>query len=562
MRRSHGLSDQAAGGMFLMMLMQKAMLEVVVVVVVAGGGLAASEFYPIAPEDEITVLQDTYEPRVGLPSKIKGTGGPLGGRDTPQIMNADLLYSSSSIGDLDLSFNEVVTSRSSVSTPPAHDSLANWTRLKGIFTNMKSILTKINEAGTEPGHVPISVLDQILKVEDYFVMAEIFYNSLDPELHEHFKQLYDRFMQFLFRNPLLRTIQLPDMRAIKEELFPLLLIKVGHLFHQQAITFVHEVDFVFEMMKSSGFKNEEIYLIFELLGLSSMLEEEEHPVKTWTAKSKQARDISDQFSSNIGFRRDSHGGYGYSDGGYGYPDGGYGYSDGGYGHSDGYGGSGSPSGYGGGYHSGGYGGYGGYMQYMPKVDPFVILAGLTFLTLCSYLTYLVVSSKTSKRSLSEFPHSLDLSDLPDLLALVEDAHNFYSYDALNQDPDDPTQSLSLAFNNLWRSYKRGPESGICVRRFLCQQLHNLPYLLGPEMSFMQLSVSSLAQTLGVTEAARTADQINKNKWLRGISNCYASCSILPNTPECPCPQSVTSREEEEDGVYVHRKRTRVTAEPK
>lgn len=313
---------------------------------------------------------------------------------------------------------------SSSSAPPPDDSLTHWRRLKGIFANMKSILTRLYEAETESGHVPIAALDKMEAVGDSILMVKSFYKSLDPELRQYLLRRLEGFWGDLTEgNPLLRIVNLPNITEATETLVPQMLIKLGHFLHHQAMTFVDELDFVLELMKSSGFTEDEIYFIFQLLGLPQ------------TSEPRQARESNSQFGSNIGFRRDSRGGYGYSGGGYGQSGGGYGqsgsgngqlgggygYSGGGYGHSVGYGGGSSASGSG---YSGG-GGYGGYMQYMPKHDPFVILAGLAFLTLCSYVTYLILSSIHTKRSLPELPLSLDLSDVPVLVTMVEQAQQLY-----------------------------------------------------------------------------------------------------------------------------------------
>lgn len=59
-----------------------------------------------------------------------------------------------------------------------------------------------------------------------------------------------------------------------------------------------------------------------------------------------------------------------------------------------------------------------------------------------------------------------------------------------QELTDVTEALSLAFNNLWKSYRMEPESGACVRRYLCQHLLDpgLPHLLRSDEVFRYLNV--------------------------------------------------------------------------
>ncbi|XP_071535206.1 uncharacterized protein [Panulirus ornatus] len=477
-------------------------------------------------------------------------------------------------GDSGVPFHDKDTYASSSNTvkssPPIDDSLAHWRRLKGIFANMKSILASLYGAETGSGRILLAAFDKMEAVGDAILMINTFYKSLDPELLQYLHRRVGCVWGDLTEgNPLLGRLTLPNITEARETFVPQMLAKLGHFLHHQAMTFVDELDFILELMKASGFTEEEIYFIFHLLDLPK------------TSEARQAREDSSQFVSNVGFRRDSHGGYGYVAGGYGQSGGGYGHLGGGYGQSGGgYGHLGGGYGHlGEGYgHSVGYGtasrasgtgysgsgGYGGYMQYTPKHDPFVVLAGLAFLTLCSYVTYLILSSIHTKRSLAELPMALDLSDVPALVAVVEEAQQVYS--PSDQGSTGVSKALSLAYNDLWKSYRKEPESGACVRQYLCQKLFlpGLPHLQPPDEAFWSLNVLSLAQVLGVTGAARSADQlyIGRLQGHRGPSaTCRRStpqCNDLGSDTSATMPvMSITDEDTASDG-----QRFKVTAEPK
>lgn len=288
---------------------------------------------------------------------------------------------------------------------------------------MESILEKLYEGEIRSGHVPLHVIPKMMLVGDVIYGAKTVYGRLDPDLVDWVRKKLNSGVLRRFTKPLGEILTLPDVQELVDDLVTSFVVGTGRFLHHQAMTFAHELEFVTELMLSSGFEVEEVSVVLKLLGLppfpreiersSGEPPEEPAPVEAAVDGSRR-RSRDRRFSAN---RRNS--GYDYPADGYGYQ-GGY---SGGYGASGGYGGGYSADGYGGGY-GGGYsadgygGGYGGgYMQDMSKIDPLVILGGLAFLTLCSYVTFLVLSSKTRKRSVPDL--SLDLSDLPNVNLILE-----------------------------------------------------------------------------------------------------------------------------------------------
>lgn len=276
---------------------------------------------------------------------------------------------------------------------------------------MESILEKLYEGEIRSGHVPLHLIPKMMLVGDAVYGAKTIYKRVDPDLVDLVREKLSSGFLRRFKEPLGEILTVPDVQEIVDDLVTRFVVETGHFLHHQAMTFAHELEFVTELMLSSGFEKEEISVVLKLLGLPPFPREiegyseepplDDSPVEAAVDGSRR-RSRDRRFNSN---RRNSE---------YDYPAGGYGYQGG---YSGGYGGGYSADGYGGGYDAGGYGGYGGYMQDMSKIDPFVILGGLAFLTLCSYVTFLVLSSKTRKRSVPDL--SLDLSDLPNLNLIFE-----------------------------------------------------------------------------------------------------------------------------------------------
>ncbi|KAK3872981.1 hypothetical protein Pcinc_022003 [Petrolisthes cinctipes] len=344
--------------------------------------------------------------------------------------------------------------------------LVNWHRIKGIVSNMKSILSKLYVDDDDDTDVPLSFFDKMFTLGDYFSLAIDIYSSLDPSLKDYLNFIYSKVKEEVRKShPLLSQAiaKLPDYDEVWGKVMPWVLVQTGHILHYQALTFINELDFVEELLASSGFLPEEVRFIFELLDLPSppggQMQEE-------ARKSRQIQDRQDRYHLDTGVRRD--GGYGHS-GGYG-DYGGYSHS-GVHGHlgGAGYGGLGSASGSGyGGYGGHSAGGYGGYMQKV-RHDPFVILAGLAFLTLCSYATFLFLSSKSSKRSTSEYHLTLDLSDIPDIHDQMDKLRDTYS--SSQESEGDSVDDLPETLNGLWRWFSDTTKTGGgmgCVQRFLCQ----------------------------------------------------------------------------------------------
>lgn len=273
---------------------------------------------------------------------------------------------------------------------------------------MESILEKLYEGEINSGYVPLSVIPKMMLIGDAVYGTKTIFKRLDPDLVEFLTQRLNSGFVGKYTKPLGEILTLLDARKVVDGLVSNFVVQTGHFLHYQAMTFANELEFVTELMLSSGFEQEEVSIVFKLLGLPSPPQEMASPLVEPPLDDPRRRSRDRRFSTN---RKNSE---------YDYPMGGYGYSggySGGYEGNGGYGGGYSADGYGGGHDTGGYGGYGGYMQDMSKLDPFVILGGLAFLTLCSYVTFLVLSSKTRKRSVPDL--SLDLSDLPNVNLVLE-----------------------------------------------------------------------------------------------------------------------------------------------
>lgn len=251
----------------------------------------------------------------------------------------------------------------------------HWVRIKSIFGNMKSILEQMYPSGGSD-KMSFSVFDKAIAFGDQMHLLGLMRDTFDGELLAFLMRKWEDVQDNLFNSyPLLKVLISSNTRDIGTNLLMALVRQVGHVLHNQAFTHISELDFVTELMRSSGFKDEEIYEVFKLLDLP-----------TYTVENNEALAQESRQASFGSYTLDKSGGYGHSGGGGGYGGGGYG------------------------------GGYG----YMQSFDPFVLLAGLAFATFLAYLIYRLLSSTTAarRREVPDISLALDLSDLPGVVGNI------------------------------------------------------------------------------------------------------------------------------------------------
>lgn len=255
-------------------------------------------------------------------------------------------------------------------------SLANqdhWTRLKSILGNMRGILEREFTVGNDDNKLTFGIIDRIIafgdKMDILKRLNKTFNNGLLKYLTHKWMDISENIVN---SSPVLKTILSSTSENLSNNLFLPLLGGVGHFFQSSALKHLEDLNFVTELMRSSGFQDIEISEVFKLLDLNgtSLVDEDDLLV--------EGRHYSKGFMEKSG---------------------GYGHSDGGYGHG------------GGGYMSHGGGGY-----MMQTIDPFVLLAGLAFATFLAFLLFRLLSQTTGKRrSVPDMSLNLDLSDMPEVM---------------------------------------------------------------------------------------------------------------------------------------------------
>ena len=216
-----------------------------------------------------------------------------------------------------------------------------WDRLKVILGNLKSILRDMNGDNIVGMNEVFDTIDKVINFGDKINVVGLVKNSFDPELLEFLEIRWNNTKNdFISSYPLVNSLVANTNSAFPKMILVELIRKVAGFLKNQAFLHLHEADFVINIMKSSGFKLDEIKEVFYLLDLSPPELKEDNVM---------FEDEGRSYSSNSR----------YSD---------YDISrTGGYGHS---------------------GGHGGYM--MAQMDPFVLLAGLAFATFAAYLIYRLV----------------------------------------------------------------------------------------------------------------------------------------------------------------------------
>ncbi|KAG7162962.1 hypothetical protein Hamer_G001993 [Homarus americanus] len=348
-----------------------------------------------------------------------------------------------------------------------------WARIKGIFGNMKSILEQMYPPETKNEKFSFSFFDKAIALGDKVHFLNQMQGTFDHGLLGFLSHKWEDVKENIINShPIFKFVASSSSQQMGRNFMIALVRKVGHILHRQAFTHLSELDFVTELMRSSGFKDFEIHQVFGLLDLpTDSLRDNE----TLTAESRQ-------LGYNLGL--DKSGGYGHSGGAGGYGGGGGGY---------------------------GGGGGGGYMQ---SFDPFVLLAGLAFATFLAYLIYRLLSSTAAarRREVPDVSLALDLSDLPDvvgnLYTWLENTENLYGRSGREDQKEEGALDFSSAANKMWSSFQVDRLSHACVKRYMCDYVTSTSTsMMTPDSILQQLALTSLAQLFGEEDSATMVDKI-------------------------------------------------------
>ncbi|XP_045120242.1 uncharacterized protein LOC123509775 [Portunus trituberculatus] len=342
----------------------------------------------------------------------------------------------------------------------------HWVRVKGIYENMRSILQQMYPMEGNDPTPGLPLLDRFISFGNHVYFLKNVVSSFDSDLLEYLSAKWSEVKASLMpTHPLLQAVLSSSVRDFGWGILMALLRQFGGILQQQAFTHIREIEFVVELMMSSGFKDEEVREVFLLLGLPTAVIDD----------GVEAR----QMAGYGAYTLDKSGGYGHS-GGYG----------------------------GGGYSGGGYGGYG----HVQSFDPFVLLAGLAFATFLAYLIYRLLSTTTANgRALSGTILTLDMSDVPvgmgNLYSWLEEAKG--RYEGAGKSVQHEGSHLSWAANHLWESYKVDRLSRGCVRKFLCDYL-TTNQETATSASVEHLALTSLAQLFGEENTPAFLDRLSSD----------------------------------------------------
>ncbi|KAK4309134.1 hypothetical protein Pmani_019239 [Petrolisthes manimaculis] len=379
---------------------------------------------------------------------------------------------------------------------------SHWSRIKSILENMKSILQEMYPPGTSGEKLTFSVFDKVIAFGNEVHVLNRMRQTFDGDLLDYlYHKWEDMKISVIARYPLLGVVLSMLTKDMDHQGLLLYLVQqLGVILQQQAFAHMSELDFVTELMRSSGFKDPEIYQVFKMLNLSTAT------VETIELEAQEGR----QFNWGV----DKTGGYGGGSGG------GYGMAGGGYG--------------------GGGGGGGGYMQ---SFDPFVLLAGLAFATFLAYLIYRLLSSTTGgkRREAPDMSLALDLSDIPsvvsNLITWLENSEAEYGVESkvpqTPQEEEDDTYSFGWVANQLWSSYQVDRLTHACVKRFMCDYVmtrNNHWTMMDSGILVEELALSGMAQLFGEDGVGATVDRAHSRLLVGGEEEEEASCGAL--VPQC------------------------------
>lgn len=256
----------------------------------------------------------------------------------------------------------------------------HWMRIRAIVENMKSIFLQTYGENSRDKLEILNMLDKMMEIGDKINAIRNIEDTFDNNLLEFLKSKWiDMKSDIISSNPVLNALLSIDGKILLLEIAKGLVRQFGQTFHKQAFAHIREQDFVIETMRQSGFKDSEIYEVFDLLDLP----------KDLLVSSSET--LQTQFEGQYRF-------------------------------------FGAVQGRGGG-HGGHGGGHGGYYSMMKK-DPLLLLAGLAFAIFAAYVIYRLLSSTPApaKRS-SDIFNTLTLTDMPEFVTKVyswlENAEKLY-----------------------------------------------------------------------------------------------------------------------------------------
>ena len=253
------------------------------------------------------------------------------------------------------------------------DSRRYWTRFKGILENMKSVIKEEFSSDTEDERIIILVIDQFIMMVDSVNVLNTIKKVINPNLMNFLNQKYEKAKEKLLdSSPIGRIVAaFFEQDSLSTDVIYGLAKKLASEYGAKKLKQFTDLTFISDLMKKSGFLENEISQVFQLLDLN---------------RAEEDNQVLPRYGYNINCQGYGHGGMGYGGGGY-----------------------------------------------MTSLDPFVLLAGLAFATFLAFLIFRLLSNPPGKkRSAVDLSLNLDLSDVPNLMsnltALVEKAEEIYGHE--------------------------------------------------------------------------------------------------------------------------------------
>ncbi|KAK7075074.1 hypothetical protein SK128_019925 [Halocaridina rubra] len=337
-----------------------------------------------------------------------------------------------------------------------------WTRIKGIVGNMKSILEQMYPPESEDEKRTFAVFDKAISFGDNLNVLNNIRKTFDGELLGFLGQKWTDIKENVVNgSPLLKMLLSTDTRAMTKTFMMAVIKHLGHLLHQQAFTHLSELDFVTELMRSSGFKDFEIQQVFHLLDLPT-------DSIDGNAILEEGRQFGN-LGGYSGYNLEKSGGYG---------------------------------------HSGGYGGQGAYLIYRLLSSTAGRKREMPDISLAL--------------DLSDLPDVV--GNLYSWLEKTEEKYGGDN-DNLIEEVVEESDSFGTVANQLWSSFQADRLSHTCVKRFLCDYAtQSSKKMMGHGNVLEQLALTSLAQLFGEEESAKMMDQVQSEYLLGGTASCSAKAA--------------------------------------
>ena len=156
----------------------------------------------------------------------------------------------------------------------SNDTFENhWLRIRGIMTNMRSIFMEMYVKDFDQSKYGSSMdimklLDRLLELGDKINLIKQIENNFDNDLIDFLLEKWTKTKEsFTQMTPDLGNLMNMDAKVLLLTVAKGLVKQFGHRFHRQALAHVNEQDFIIRTMRTSGFKDEEILSVFNLLDL-------------------------------------------------------------------------------------------------------------------------------------------------------------------------------------------------------------------------------------------------------------------------------------------------------